>query len=218
MLKSRTKADPSGLTLVELLVTFAVLAIITAIAVPVVTNVISNSEVSAKRTETKVAIDFIYRWDRAGANLAINGTKIYAVFDGITAEYSDIPEGYALTGSGTEEDPYFLTLDLSLANEATTITDSSGTFDDGEGTTFTRDATGVTITTASANWESMTVVHSESGGSETNTLTKKTANGGNVGVLTKVSNNEVRVAVASASSFEFGIVYNGGSTGSYSFE
>jgi prepilin-type N-terminal cleavage/methylation domain-containing protein len=216
--KPNLRKNSDGLTLIELLVTVAVLAIVSAIAVPVVNNVVSNAEVNAKKTETKIAIDFIYQWDQAGAELAINGTKVFAVFDGITAEYSDIPEGYALTGSGTPEDPYFLTLDMSLANPETTITESSGTLDDGEGTTFVRDATGVTISTASANWESMSITHSESGATETNVLTKKMSHGTSVGIVTKISNNEVRVTIPDTNSFDFGIVYNGGSTGSYTFE
>lgn len=206
-----------GLTLIELIVTIAVLAIVTAIAVPVINNVISSAEEASKITETKVAIDFVNRWDNAGATLTIADTRIIANFDGITAEYSHIPEGYALAGTGTVEDPYVLALDLGTFENTGSITDSNGTFSDGQGTTYTRDVNGVTITTAAANWESMTFNHTEYGGIAVETVTKVSPHGTTVGLVTKLSNTQVRIAIPEGRTFGFGIVYNGGSTGSYTF-
>jgi len=214
----KTHQSESGLTLIELLVTFAVLAIVAALALPVINNVVRSAEVSAKTAETKIAIDFVNRWDNAGADLIIAGTKIFAQFEGLTAEYSDIPDGYALTGTGTVEDPYVLALDLDTFENSGTITDTTGTFSDGQGTTYNRDATGVTINTASANWESMTFTHSEYGDSTVERVTKNSPHGTIVGLVTKVSNTQVRIQVPDSSTFSFGIVYNGGSTGSYAFD
>lgn len=214
----KTQKNESGLTLVELLVTFGVLAIVSALALPVINNVVRSAELAAKTEETKVAIDFVNRWDNAGADLIIAGTKIFAQFEGLTAEYSDIPDGYALTGTGTMEDPYVLALDLTTFENSGTIADDTGTFSDGQGTTYTRDATGVTINTASANWESMTFTHGEYGGSTVERVTKNSPHGTVVGLVTKVSNTEVRIQVPNTSSFGFGIIYNGGSTGSYTFD
>jgi prepilin-type N-terminal cleavage/methylation domain-containing protein len=62
-----------GLTLIELLITIAVIAIVAAISVPVITNVISNANDKAIEQSTNDVKKFIAKYDAAGA-YAINPT------------------------------------------------------------------------------------------------------------------------------------------------
>ena len=63
-----------GLTLIELLITISVLAIVSAIALPVINNVVSSSNSNAlAQTQSDVA-DFVAKYNAAGA----------VAFDGFT--------------------------------------------------------------------------------------------------------------------------------------
>jgi prepilin-type N-terminal cleavage/methylation domain-containing protein len=75
-----------GLTLIELLVTIAVLAIVAAIAVPVVTNVVSSTNDRAvAQTQSDIA-NFVEKYKKTGA---------YTYADGVFSGYVD------LNGDGT---------------------------------------------------------------------------------------------------------------------
>lgn len=206
-----------GLTLIELLVAIAVVAIVTAIAVPVVNNVVANVRESADARQAVLVMDFIEEWDSADGVLAQTPARIEAYFQTILTEYIEVPDGYLLTGDGSTADPYLLIVNPP-AVVTQSITESSGTLPgDNESTTFTRDATGITINTASANWETMSIQYQSGTGTITDAVFKKMANGQSKGSLTKISNTEVRISTLSLSDFTFGIVYNGGSTGSFTF-
>jgi len=210
--------NQKGLTLVELLITIAVLAIVTAIALPIVTNVVVNSRAEADRQQYILVVNFIDKWDSAGGTLTQTGNRIEADWSGSLHEYIEVPDNYILSGAGSDADPYALVY-TPPASDATTITEASGTLPDSDGTTtFSRDATGVTIVTSSANWESMTVQYDPGTGNVVNSLIKKNTNGTVNGALTKVSNTNVRISTdVTAGGFTFTIVYNGGSTGSFVF-
>lgn len=65
-----------GLTLIELLITIAVLAIVAAISVPVITNVISSAETnSAASMDTSVAA-FVAKYTEAG-QVTFDGTNVF---------------------------------------------------------------------------------------------------------------------------------------------
>lgn len=208
--------NQSGLTLIELLITIAVIGIVAAISVPAITNVINSSRANADAAQAVIVMDFIELWEQSG-QLSQSNDIINAYFEGSLVEKIYVPNGYVLSGTGTEADPYIL-----VVNPPAVVTESvvasSGTFDGGEGTTYTRDATGITIYTASANWETMSVQYMSGGSNTTDAVFKKMVNGTTSGILTKISNTEVRIDTTSVTDFTFGIIYNGGSIGSYSFD
>lgn len=204
-----------GLTLIELLITIAIIAIVAAISVPVINNVINNSRIAADEAQAVIVIDFIEDWAQAGQLTQVS-TTLNAFLEGELIEQIEVPEGYLLIGDGSENSPYVLVVNPPAVDTAV-IENNSGTFNDGEGTTYVRDATGITITTSSANWESMSLYYVSNGTNITDAVTKKMANGTTVGLITKVSNTEVRLSTSALNGFTFGIVYNGGSAGSFSF-
>lgn len=62
-----------GLTLVEVLVTIALIAIVAAISVPVFTNITSQAEQDASVVDTDSKQRFYDQWDRAGY-FVVDGT------------------------------------------------------------------------------------------------------------------------------------------------
>ena len=65
-----------GLTLIELLITISVLAIVSAIALPVINNVVSSSNSNAlAQTQSDVA-DFVAKYNAAGA-VAFDGMSTF---------------------------------------------------------------------------------------------------------------------------------------------
>jgi prepilin-type N-terminal cleavage/methylation domain-containing protein len=209
--------NSKGLTLIELLITIAVIAIVAAISVPIVNNVIFSAKQQSDKNQAVIIIKFIEKWDSAGGTLLQTDNVLNAYFESELTEKLKVPDGYLLTGAGTDSDPYILIAAPTSPASSEPITDTSGTFDDGEGTTYTRDETGITINTVSANWENMSVQYNLNGTTTTNAITKKMSNGTIVGIITKVSNTEIRISTSGSSDFVFSIVYNGGSTGSFSF-
>lgn len=201
-----------GLTLIELLITIAVVAIVAAISVPVINNVILSAKANADRNQAVIVMDFIAEWE--SGILLQTGNLIEGYLETELIKKISVPDGYLLAGSGTESDPYLLLVNPP-AVETQATTEQSGTLPDGEGTTYAIDATGITITTTSANWETMAIQYNN--GATNDAISKKFTNGTTVGALTKVSNTEVRINTVSLGDFTFGIVYNGGSTGSFTF-
>jgi prepilin-type N-terminal cleavage/methylation domain-containing protein len=61
-----TKNEGKGLTLIELLVTIAVIAIVAAISIPVITNVIDSARTSSAESQQAMLSDFIDKYDEAG--------------------------------------------------------------------------------------------------------------------------------------------------------
>lgn len=205
-----------GLTLIELLITIAVIAIVASISVPAINNVIDSAKINRDQAQAVIVMQFIDLWKDSGV-LTQEGDYINGYLEGSIIEKIEVPEGYTLTGDGTAADPYALVVNPPAVT-TTSITASSGSFDGDEGTTFSRDATGITITTASANWQTMSVQYTSGGSTITDTVFKKMASGTTDGILTKISNNEVRINTTVIVDFTFGIVYNGGSVGSYTFQ
>lgn len=87
--------NQEGLTLIELLVTIAVLAIVAAIAVPVVTNVVgSTNDRAAEQTQSDIT-DFVDKYKKAGA---------YTYSDGVFSGYVDLNgDGNATNDEKMEE-------------------------------------------------------------------------------------------------------------------
>jgi prepilin-type N-terminal cleavage/methylation domain-containing protein len=69
-----------GLTLIELLITISVLAIVSAIALPVINNVVSSSNSNAlAQTQSDVA-DFVAKYNAAGAVGYDKGSQTFQGF------------------------------------------------------------------------------------------------------------------------------------------
>ena len=74
-----------GMTLIELLITVAVIAIVFAIAVPVVLNITAGVSSDASSTSSKAKADFsVSYYGALGASSASDATYNYAVFNGRT--------------------------------------------------------------------------------------------------------------------------------------
>jgi len=70
-----------GLTLIELLITLAVIAIVFAIAVPVFSNVLAGAQTSADTAQTSALNSFHEEY--ATTTLAFDGTKTTATLNGV---------------------------------------------------------------------------------------------------------------------------------------
>lgn len=70
-----------GLTLIELLITIAVLAIVAAIAVPVITNVVNSTEDRAVAQTQSDIRDFADKYENTGA-FAVSGSDTTTLFEG----------------------------------------------------------------------------------------------------------------------------------------
>lgn len=161
-------------------------------------------------------MDFIEKWDASGSILIQDESNLNAYFQSRLTEFIKVPDGYVLAGSGSDLDPYLLLVNPP-AVVTSEVTQTSGTFDDGEGTTYQQTLNQIIINTTSANWETMAVRYEVNGQTITDAVYKKMANGTSSGVLTKISNTEVRINITNLNQFLYGIVYNGGSVGSFSF-
>jgi prepilin-type N-terminal cleavage/methylation domain-containing protein len=125
--------NDKGLTLIELLITIAVLAVISAIALPIINNVVSASNSNALNQTIKDASDFINKYSKSGV----------VAYDGLTKTFS----GYVDTdGDNTiDANEKIDTLTLDADKFAATVTGTSpsvgGSYSNGG-------VTGTTVTAA----------------------------------------------------------------------
>jgi prepilin-type N-terminal cleavage/methylation domain-containing protein len=126
--------NDKGLTLIELLITIAVLAVVSAIALPVINNVVSSSNSNALQQTIKDANDFINKYSKSGV----------VAYDGLTKTFS----GYIDTdGDNTidaDEKIDTLTLDANKFAASTSGTSAAlgGSYTNGGVTSVTITATG----------------------------------------------------------------------------
>jgi prepilin-type N-terminal cleavage/methylation domain-containing protein len=125
--------NDKGLTLIELLITISVLAVVSAIALPVINNVVSASNSNALQQTIKDANDFINKYSKSGV----------VAYDGLTKTF----QGYVDTDGDNQVDANekIDTLTLDANKFAATVTGTSpalgGSYSNGG-------VTGVTITAA----------------------------------------------------------------------
>lgn len=95
-----------GLTLIELLITITLMAVVSALVLPIITaNITLVSQESTNRSLTEIA-NFIRDWDRAEGTITVVDGRLQANYNGMDVENIALPEGFALLGSGTLSDPY----------------------------------------------------------------------------------------------------------------
>lgn len=207
-----------GLTLIELLITIAVLAIISAIAAPVLINQVEASRYNALIRSLHEVTTFITKWDNAGAVIVEDGDHIlHASFpDTPDAEQIESLDGYSLAGTGTEADPYMITLTGSSAPYPVISYQSTGAI--GADATYTRTATSVTLNFPRANWQALRITYDPGSGYQNLDLLKSASNDSVVGgIVTKISNTEIRIDLPTSTSFALDVTFNGGSTGKFFF-
>lgn len=73
-----------GLTLVELLVVIALVGVVAAIALPIVSNVLSGAQSSATSASATNKANFTRDWSAAGATFETDANNTYAVVNGTT--------------------------------------------------------------------------------------------------------------------------------------
>jgi len=117
-----------GLTLIELLITIAVLAIVAAIAIPVVTNVVNSTEDRAVAQTQSDVDDFVAKYNNVGA---FSYTEATQTFEG----YVDLNGDGSTTGEKIEElvidlDTFELTTDADgVLSDITANYDAAGSTD-----------------------------------------------------------------------------------------
>lgn len=215
----RNKNDlDRGLTLIELLVTLAVLAIVSAIAAPILINQVEETRYQATIRSLEQVTQFVKKWDAAGATITLDADNyLRADFE----EYQDAEEienvvGYMLVGTGSDLDPYQITPEGSSQPYPVVTYQTTGSI--GNDSTFTRTETGVTLNFPRANWQSIKITYNPGNGYTNLNLAKNAANGTVVGgIVTKVSNTEIQIALPTSKSFAIEVTFNGGSTGAFFF-
>lgn len=91
------KNTEKGLTLIELLITVAILAIVSAVAMPMLSNVTSATSVSAAASTVKNVDDFIANYTAANAVFTRTGDYLVASVNG--AQVAQInTAGYVAAG------------------------------------------------------------------------------------------------------------------------
>jgi prepilin-type N-terminal cleavage/methylation domain-containing protein len=174
-----------GLTLIELLVTIAVIAIVAAISVPVITNVISSSRDNAAGSMEEQVNSFIDKYLNAGQVTYDEGTQTFEGFvdlDG-NGTYDTSPNSVERIESlvvGSEFDvdglsPSLLpaTLNVLPAGSSATVFSAGGSAGGSAPSNFVLAANGVTIT-CDATVAVGTTADFRIGGVST-TFTKRTA-------------------------------------------
>lgn len=73
-----------GLTLVELLVVIALVGVVAAIALPIVSNVLGGAQSDANSASATNKTQFSTDWTAAGASFTTDATNTYAVINGKT--------------------------------------------------------------------------------------------------------------------------------------
>lgn len=79
MLNIRKRMGQEGLTLIELLITIAVIAVVAAISIPVITNVISSSETNAAASMNAQVDSFLEKYTQSG-NVEFDGTDTFTAW------------------------------------------------------------------------------------------------------------------------------------------
>lgn len=105
-----------GLTLIELLITIAVLAIVAAIAVPVITNVVNSTEDSAVAQTQSDINDFVTKYTKTGT-FSVSGSDATTLFEG----YVD------LNGNGAIDLPAEKIEELAVDNSKFDVKDDGTT-------------------------------------------------------------------------------------------
>ena len=108
--------NDKGLTLIELLITIAVIAVVAAISVPVVSNVIAASNTNSLNAMQEQVDQFVAEAAESGTvRLSTDGTRLEALIDQNgdgTDEYlvKTFPFDSKYTVSGTGDGPYTVAL------------------------------------------------------------------------------------------------------------
>lgn len=124
--------NDKGLTLIELLITIAVLAVVSAIALPVINNVVASSNSNALQQTIKDAQSFINKYSKSGI----------VAYDGLTKTF----RGYIDTDGDNQVDSNELIDTLTL--DAKFSVTANGTSPSIGGSYSNGGVTGVTITTS----------------------------------------------------------------------
>jgi prepilin-type N-terminal cleavage/methylation domain-containing protein len=127
--------NDKGLTLIELLITIAVLAVVSAIALPVINNVVSASNSNALNQTIKDANDFINKYSKSGV----------VAYDGLTKTFS----GYVDTDGDNQIDSNELIDTLTLDANKFNAT-ANGTSPAVGGSYSNGGVTGATVTAANS--------------------------------------------------------------------
>lgn len=129
----------AGLTLVELMVVVAVLAILSAIAYPLYTELTQQ----ARRADAKVALE----------NIVLAQERFYAINGSYTASLSSLQVSADIQGGSSDEGYYDITLVFNSGNDqtftATAQPDTSGSQANDGCSTFTIDHLGAKASTGS---------------------------------------------------------------------
>lgn len=119
------KKEASGLTLIELLITIAVIAIVAAITVPIVINVVQSSNESSLKQMNVEVDNFIERYIRGGAILfySANTSALGLTLDANTIyAFVDLNGDGAITGDELVES-------LKVKQKFILVNSSGNTFD-----------------------------------------------------------------------------------------
>jgi prepilin-type N-terminal cleavage/methylation domain-containing protein len=130
--------NEKGLTLIELLITIAVLAVVSAIALPVINNVVSSSNSNAAAQTQSDVNDFIAKYNAAGEVLFSSSVTTGAVLS-----------GYVDTDGDNNIDANELVDTLTIDTAKFSVS-AAGTSDNVGGSYTAKGVSGATITLASA--------------------------------------------------------------------
>ncbi len=129
-----------GLTLIELLITIAVIAIVAAIAVPVVSNVVANSNTNALAQTNSDVVDFVTKYNNSGV-VDWDGT-------GVLKGYVDLNGNNIID---TNELVESLTIDTTKFEVDATTAPSAQSLEEGVDSYFTTTAGDKSITISSSS-------------------------------------------------------------------
>jgi uncharacterized repeat protein (TIGR02543 family)/prepilin-type N-terminal cleavage/methylation domain-containing protein len=209
-----TFKNTKGLTLIELLVTIAVIAIVAAISIPVITNVIDSSRDNATSSMEAQVQNFIERYSEAGQVLYDDATKTFTAWvdlDGDTVFSS--PEEIISTFSVGEE--FYISVDnpaapanvsVVSANEVYTLTYSANFAGGSSSTETVVGASDVTLSSSLFN---------RTGHGFTGWNTDPNGGGTNysAGATYGVSGNTTLYAMWAPNTYVVSFEYNGGTVG-----
>lgn len=106
---TKKKTNSEGLTLVELVMMIAVLAIVTAIVWPITAAQVTMISLESKNRSLTEIANFIRDWDRADGNIYVTADgELQANYNGMDVEHIRFPDEYILVGDGSLANPYLL--------------------------------------------------------------------------------------------------------------